>query len=453
MAKTNIEVFNCEQVEMRKGLPNLYVAIEEYQKGNHSILEDYFYKHRYMDTNYVAGNKVTYDASYIKFWDKGLNGFLVAMKKKYSRGTSVGQRESYNGMAVNITQSASKFEEDDIDALFFNYIKEFASTVNLEQFKKSKIEHTLNALRKYIKIQFENNVLKEIYNERMGVDRVMVEGKEYYVKTQEEEVFFDDVYVGQDSESGESIRFEDVLEDEEPHHYNKGRVGTYIEENYEDVLTAKQVEKFNILAEHIKENGVGDLFQKHDQSKFNKAELARILFPDREPSSCVKELNSFLASMQSRMSKALVKDTVMSEGEDLRKKRKPTPKKPEKIEPCYVYSNGFTQEEWNRYFKSHCTMIITSFNEKALKFVDNGEMMIPNINTMLLLSYEDYKIFTNGNLDHRMSIIQSHYNPKKFNLQVGKRELVKVLDANEQKELRKQSRKFISESELRELRA
>lgn len=451
MMNEKVAKYNLEQKEMGNSLPNLFVAIKEYKKGNENILKSFFYVHKSISTNYIDGKKVVYENNYIKFWDKQLNNFLHKMKKKYSRGNDVSGRESYKGQGLSVNQSSGKFEEDEIDSIFYTYIIDFASSVNIDQFKEEKEEHTLNSLRKFIRIQFENDYLKKIYHDRMGVDRVRVDGVDYYVKTQDEDVYFDDVYMGQDSESGETLNLQDILEEEEDITFSKGRVGLFIEENYEKVITKNQLKKFKMIEHYIEENGLENLFQKHDNSKFNKAELARILFPDRSTSSCVKDVDAFINSMRGRMEKQLKREGLFRDDDMLVKNKKKAKKDVEKeIYPVYVYSGGnFTQEEVDKYFDLHVDTIMSGYKDGMLKYYDDGEKMIPNSDKLLPISYEQYDMLKSSKR-YREQVIRESYNPDKFKLKAGVGELVSVIKPEDMEN--KNGRQYISESKLRELR-
>lgn len=220
-----------------------------------------------------------------------------------------------DGSKYKILSPSEKFEAEEIEILFYEYLRGFAQKHDLSKFEGSSEAHRDNNMYKYIKIDFENNVLKAKYNKRMGVDRVQIDGEQYVVKNRLEEVFFDDIYVGapDPDDDMEEINFLGVLDseivDSSSHQYLRDETSDFILERYKEVMTANQLEKFQRLLDWCNQDGnsVSDLFQRNNPIELSKTEISKILYPDRETKGTMRNIEDMFSSMNSRMDKALLK--------------------------------------------------------------------------------------------------------------------------------------------------
>lgn len=305
--------WNREQLEIRQDLPTLFELLERVQNGEDDLMELLFFYRMDLKKHKHDGKMVTYSEVTLELMDKRLNHYLKYLKEKYSDNRGINNIDRVSGHRFKVVTSSEKFETEEIESMFYDYLIQFVHTKDLSKFKGESLEHSNNLLMKYIRIDFENNVLKTEYNKRQNVDRITIEGEQFLVKHQQEEVYFDDIITGIKTEDGENVTILDIIGAEQfegnRSKYAYNREGQYIVDNYKNVLTANQQEKFQKILDWCEQDGntVNDLFHKNNPSEFNKSALSKILYPDRKPSSTTKDIDTFLQSMNSRMRKALAK--------------------------------------------------------------------------------------------------------------------------------------------------
>lgn len=310
-----VNKMNAEGLEIRESLPCLYEGLKMAQNGNTEIIGLYFYykarftSHKYDDGDNTKNVKtVSYD---LIFMDKKVNYFLSSLRKKYSENTGMVQQDSTNGMKFKSVVNTLKVEEEEIHALFNEYLNQFITKHDLGKFEGETSAHSNNLLMKYIKTDFENNAIKALYNKRMGIDRIQIDNKHYTVKNNQEEVFFSDTVCGKDSED-ESIGLLDVYDANATKEYHHTETSEYVFEKYKDILTKNQLEKLNQLIAWCNEDGnsVEDLFQKNNINNFSKSVISKVLFPDRKTTSTMKDIDNLFKSMRNRVNKAMSVDSV-----------------------------------------------------------------------------------------------------------------------------------------------
>lgn len=312
MNKQTIERYNMEQLESRKGLPSFIEALKMARKGNKDVLDMYYYYEMRLETHYYDGRKVVATNYYFIHMDRGVNYFLNKMKKNYCDNSVITTSSNIGNNNFKVNTSSKKFDADEIETLFIEYMNEFVGKHDISNFEGENELHTYNKVLDFIKKDFENNVLKRLYRERMGIKRVQVENETYTVKNYVEEVFIEDIgnatsKEGQSSEEG-ALSFAEIVSNEDVRDYYRNDDSDFIYENYREVLTKKQLEKLDkVLAWLDEGNDVNELFEKNNPQKLSKTALSKILMPERDTKGTMTELNNFISSMRKRMDKALNK--------------------------------------------------------------------------------------------------------------------------------------------------
>lgn len=358
-----IREYNEIQVAERQHLPNLFEAIKMAQEGNMEIIKKFFYGYKVIERFPYDGKMQSYEVDKVKFWDKPTDIFLTNIKKRYTKNIAIGEQNSFSGRKMTYKFNASNFEESEIDEMFYRYMVSLVDRINLDKFVKDTESKTLNAIRKYIRVDFENNFLKKEHNERIGLERVQVDGKMYWVKNKEEEVLFDDIFIGQDEE-GDNIHFLDIVGHGDV--YGNGISASdfvftskkFIEENLEEALTKSQYEKWEVLVEYVNEHGIESILDKYT-GKLKKTAIARIFYPNKSERSTTV-INKLFQRMNDRMEKELEKANVkfVSREEEQIKEAKRTAKKSGQVE---VYTGGLSEEEVEVYFQRHLEGILKAF--------------------------------------------------------------------------------------------
>lgn len=448
--KDRIKEYNELETEERKDLPNLIEAIKIAQEGNDEIIKKFFYSQKMVERIPYDGKMTAYEVNKIHFWDKPLDIFLGHMKKRYTKAVSVGEQNAYSGRKITYKVNVANFEESEIDEIFFIYIMELVSKIDLDKFVKESEAKTLNAVRKYIRVGFQN-AIKKSNNEKIGLERVRVNGKLYYVKNKQEEVFFEDIYIGKD-EDGENLNFLDIVGHEEI--YNTGIDVTdliftpkkFIEENLEDVLTNKQLEKWHLLVEHVKEYGIESILDRHT-GKIVKAKVQRIIYPNKTYKN-IERVDSLIKIMNQRMENALDKSEMkyVSMAEE---QAKENPNKNNKSGEVITFTGGLSEEEVQAYFEKHLESIYNAQMDGRLTWDKGSQTMLPSLESMLELPFEVYEQWANGGKKVKMEIIREYYNPDKFKMRAGKKVIKKTVMSEDFED---KNDKYITPEQLKEIR-
>lgn len=446
--QTEIKEYNEMEIAERQDLPNLFEAIKMAKEGNLNIIDRFFYGQKMIERFPYDGKMTAYEVKKVHFWDKPTDIFLGHLKKRYTRDVSISAKDKFEGREVSYSFKTDNFEESEIDELFYRYILELINKINLDKFVKETESKTLNAIRKYIRVDFENNFLKKEANNRIGLERVQVDGKMYWVKQKKEEVFFDDIYIGM-NDDGEEFHFLDIVGTRD----TSGIDATdfvftskkFIEENMEDALTKSQYEKWEMLVEHVEEHGIDSILDKHT-GKVKKTAIAKIFYPNKSERSTTV-INKLIQRMNDRIEKKLIDagmKFVSSEEEQL-KEAKITAHKSGKVE---VYQGGLSEEEVEKYFQSHLETILKSYTEGRLVFDKGTNTMLPSIDTLNELPFEVYEQFKSGTKKERLAIIEAYHNQDKFKLRAGNKEVTNVVPAKDYEE---KNDKYISPEQLKEI--
>lgn len=445
-----IREYNTMQVEERKNLPNLLEMIRLAQNGDKEVFDKYFYGYKVIERFPYDGKMKSYEVNKVRFWDKPLDIFLKNIKKKYTKNTAIGEKNAFGGHKITYKVNVSNFEESEIDQLFYEYMLELINKINLDNFIKDTEAKTLNAVRKYIRTGFENH-LKKIRNESIDLERVRVNGELYYVKNRQEEVFFDDIYVGQDDE-GEQMHFLDIVGHEDVYGSSFSEEDLiftpkkFIEENLENVLTKNQYKKYQLLLDYVKENGIESIIDRHT-GKIIKARVQRIIYPDKTYKN-IERVDSLIKIMNQRMEKALdeagMKYTSLDE--EIAREQDNSNNKSGKVE---VYTGGLTEEEVQQYFERHLDRILKAFTDGHLTFVKGTNGMLPSDDRLEELPFDVYDRFVKGSKKERLQIIKEYHNRDKFKLRAGKKEVKKKYYSYD---LEEKNDKYITPDELREIR-
>lgn len=443
-----IKEYNENQIKEREHLPNLIEAIKLVKQGDISVLDMYFYGYKEIERFPYEGKMQAYEVSKIKFWDKPLDIWLGHIKKRYTKATAIGEQGGFEGRKVSYKVNVSNFEESEIDIIWYEWLIEFSNKVVLENFVKETESKTLNAMRKYIRVGFQN-YLKKVNNDKIQLERVRVDGKLYYVKNKQEEVFFEDIYVGQDDD-GDNIHFLDIVGTQDTSGFNLSDAmftsKKFIEENLEETLTKKQLEKWNMLIEHVKEYGIESIIDKYT-GKIVKAKVQRVVYPDKEFKN-IERVDSLVKIMNARMEKALdlagVKYISLAEEE-----AKENPKKDNKSGEVTVYTGGFTEEEVEQYFQRHIESIYKAHVSGRLTWDKGKNGMLPSLENMNELPFDIYEKWVKGNKVTKIEIINEYYNKDKFKMKAGKKVIKKETVGVEFED---KNAKYITPEELTEIR-
>lgn len=445
-----ITEYNEVQIEERKDLPNLVKMMELAQQGDMETFDMFFYGYKDIERHYYDGKMQSYEINKVRFWDEPLSIFLTNIKKRYCKQISVGEQSGFGGRNISYKTNISSFEESEVDTLWYEWMREFVLDIKLENFQKDTEGQMLNAIRLYIRKSFQNH-LKKVNNEKIKLERVRVDGELYYVKNQQEEVFFEDIYMGSDDEGGK-MDFLDIVDTEDRYDvdiYDEEEdsiTKTFINDNLEEVLTKKQYEKYQMLLEHVKEHGIESILDKHS-GKIIKARVQRVMYPDKDYKN-IERIDSLIKIMNSRMEKALEKanmDFVSSDEE----RAKEEGIELDKHSQVVSYVGGLSEEEVAEYFEKHLENILRAYTTRNLTFVKGEHMMLPSLNTMLEIPFEVYEKFTKSGKVVKMEIIREYHNPDKFKLKAGKKENISV---NKNIHLEDKNSRYITPTQLKEIR-
>lgn len=444
----SIEDYNRMMIEERKDLPNLLDMIAEYQEGSQEVFDMYFYGYKTMKREYYSGRKRSHAVAEVRFWDEHLSIFITNMKKRYCRNIKIGGSSAFSERNISFSTNVSNFEESEIDALWYEWMSEFAMNVKLENFQKESEARTLNALRLYIRKSFENH-LKKVDNKRIGLERVRVDGELYYVKNNQEDVFFDDIYIGSDDD-GNKMDFLDIIEHEDEYDVLEEEEFDYtskhfIEENLEEVLTRKQYEKYKVLEEYVKEHGIESILDKHSH-RIIKARVQRICYDGDFQNN--ERIDSLIRTMNKRMRKALDNQEI-----EYTPYEKPVAVEEEVKErrgsECITYTGGLTQEEVDEYFQRRLERIYDDYVSKRLTFVKGENGMLPSQDTLLEIPFDAYERFISSGKSIKLEIIEEYFNKEKFNLKAGP---MKLIDKAYELEPEDKNARYVSVDEIREIR-
>lgn len=445
-----IREYNEIELADRQNLPNLFVAIKQAKEGDIELIKKFFYSQKEIERIPYDGKMQAYEVIKIHFWDKPLDIFLGHMKKRYTKAISVGEQNGYSGRKITYKVNVSNFEESEIDEIFYTYFMELVLKIDLDKFIKESEAKTLNALRRYIRIGFQN-AIKKANNEKIGLERVRVDGKLYYVKNKQEEVFFEDIYIGKDEE-GENLSFLDIVGSNNL--YGNGvnlndiafTPKKFIEENLDDVLTKKQLDKWNLLVEYVNRNGIESILDKYT-GKIIKAKVQRIIYPDKTYKN-IERVDSLVKIMNQRMENALDKAEMkyMSLAEE---QARENPNKENKSGEVVTFTGGLTEDEVEMYFNRHLETIYNAHVDGRLSWDKGSKTMLPSLECMLELPFEVYDKWKSGSKKTKMEIIREYYNPDKFKMKAGKKVIKKsiVVDDVEEKNDR-----YITPEQLKEVR-
>lgn len=446
-----IREYNTMQVEDRKNLPNLLEMIKLAQEGNKEVFDKYFYGYKVIEKFPYDGKIKSYEVNKVRFWDKPLDTFLKNIKKRYTKNTAIGEKNAFSGHKITYKVNISNFEESEIDQLFYEFMLELIEKIELDNFIKDTEAKTLNAIRKYIRMGFEN-YLKKLRNESVGLERVRVNGELYYVKNKQEEVFFEDIFVGQDDE-GEQIHFLDIVSHEDVYGSSFSEEDLiftpkkFIEENLEEVLTKNQFEKYQLLLEYVKEHGIESILNKHT-GKIIKSRVQKIIYPDKVFKNNVERVDSLVKIMNQRMERALDKAGIdyVSLDEEISKHQDNSDNKNGEV---VVFTGGFTEEEVERYFQQHLESILRAYMEGRLTFDKGSEGMLPSDDRLEEFPFDVYDRFVKASRKERLQIIEEYHNKDKFKLRAGKKEIKKKHYSNN---LEEKNNRYITPDELRDIR-
>lgn len=445
-----IAEYNKSQLDERKDLPNLFETIKLAQQGDTRIINMFFYGYKIIERFPYEGHMEAYEVTKVKFWDKPTDIFLNNIKKRYTKDVAIGEQSSFGGRKMNYKFNVSNFEESEIDEMFFRYMLSLVEKIQLEKFVKETESKTLNAIRKYIRVDFENNFLKKEHNERIGLERVQVDGKMYWVKNKEEEVFLDDINCGQD-EDGEKVHFLDIVGYDDVYEGLSASDFTFtskkfIEENLEEALTNNQYEKWQLLVEYVNENGIESILDKYT-GKIKKTAVAKIFYPNKSERSTTV-INKLIQRMNERIEKELVNAGVkfISKEEEQMKEAQKVAKKSGAVE---VYTGGLTEEEVEKYFEQHIESILRASREGRLTWDKGTNSMLPSLATMNELPFDVYDKWISGGSVTRKEIIKEYYNADKFKMKAGKKEVTNVVPV---KEFEDKNDKYITPTDLKEIR-
>ncbi|KQL54066.1 hypothetical protein AN964_11535 [Heyndrickxia shackletonii] len=349
LKEENVSSWNMEQIALRKGLPNLYISMLKAMEGDHRFLDLQIMRKRKIE--YWDNDRKIHE--YIIVVDKTLNKYLTKLKKIYCSNTEHTFSAKYNDLKVGVRSTNKVFEASEIESMFINYIITFpygfvevldgmfVTVPSIKNFKGENDEHSNNKLVKYIVSSFEKQVvLKRIHKEK-DVKRLMVKGKTYFVKQNDlEEISYEDIILSQSSDDDDTVSFEELIsENYSTYDYGKKKEYNYIINNYRDILTDKQLERFDLLVNAV-ETGqfeIDHLFHPIHKNQFNIEAVGKILFPDQDNNYRQPAVRNMLKSMKSRVNKDLKKQGF--EEIEIRSDLAPFPMLPPKENKMFIDFN------------------------------------------------------------------------------------------------------------------
>lgn len=409
-----VKQYNEEQLEIRQSLPTFFEALELAQQGNKDIIDLFFYyKTKFSSHIYLDGDnsrRVTSVIYELNFMNKGLHYFLLSLKKMYCDNKGIVQRDSTNDIKFKSVVKSSKFDDDEIESLFNDYLKKFVTKHDLSRFKGESLTHSNNRLIKYIKTDFNNNVLKVLYNERMGVERVQVNKKQYIVKNHQEEVFFEDTVCRKNEDEEVKTLLEVFSADNLlPKEYTYTDESEFLHNNYKNVFTKNQLEKFNKIVEWcaVEGNSVEELFQKNNPSELSKSALSKILFPDRKTTSTMKDIENLFKSMKSRVNKAMGIEGVDS------------PVKTYIPSSNNQLPDSFSAEEQKLFKKYNLEKYIIGVSQSKLP-EHQMYSSVKTYNREPFITYEDYELLLQGKISVQYIIDKYKISKREMNAKNGK---------------------------------
>ncbi len=317
---------NAEEHEKRVDLPNLYQSMVLASQG-----DDYYLGLHTWD-KWITGTYINENGKAKKWFDKKLvlveprlNKLLNDLKKEFCNKKdtySFGIKQGHYSIGATATNAV--FEDREIESMFRDYLQYFPYGVvyliedeievnvpTLDNFKGENDKHSNNKLIKYITDTFKKKVIIEVLNKRNDVVRRMVDGETYFVKQNDLDVVsFEDLQLSHrdDDEGNEDLtEVVETIADEQTHEYFAQKPMRFIQENYKNILSEQQLERFNLLAKAI-DNKELELFKDQYQSQLNIEGIGKVLFPDKENNYRQPAVRSMLKSMHKKMEKALQKE-------------------------------------------------------------------------------------------------------------------------------------------------
>jgi hypothetical protein len=323
-----IQKWNREQLELRRGLPNLYRSMLESKQGNSDYLDLHVLRKRKIEL--WNGKKRIHE--YIILMDKRLNDYLIKLKQKYCDNNDYVFSVNYHNAKMGVKSSNKVFESEEIESMLINYVMSFpfgfvevyegfyVNVPEIKKFKGETDEHSNKKLVKYIMKSFEKQVLLKRLHKQKNVKRVMKAGKTYFVKQNDiETVSFEDVALPEKLTENDINSFEDIITDDT---YKSGRQKEfeYILNNYRKVLTKNQLERLDQLLHAIetKQVNIDDLFHPIHNNQLNIEAIGKILFPDKDNKYRQPAVRNLLKSMRSRMDKQLQKEGFTNQENKIR---------------------------------------------------------------------------------------------------------------------------------------
>lgn len=325
MTQMDVNRLNAEELEMRKDLPNLYVSMKQAANGNPYNLELQFMMKRKLEVWKMDGKPRNKIHEYIVFMDKKLNHMLINLKGKYCDTKANTMSANYHGSKLGVKTHLKMFDAWEIESWLINYIMVFptgfvdvnetvsVSLPSLDKFVGDSDEHTYNKLLNYITTYFEKQIIIPKLNLDKNVKRLVKNGKVHYIKNDIEVVSFEDIIPAQKNDStGEDaeISFYELMRNEPTKHtYGKQEVSKYVFENYKDIMTKDQLQKFNSIlrAVDVGEVNIDELFHSVIDNKLKLEAIGEILYPDKANNYLQPAVRNMLKSMRSRMDKELAR--------------------------------------------------------------------------------------------------------------------------------------------------
>ncbi|WP_226087462.1 hypothetical protein [Mesobacillus sp. S13] len=319
----DIAKWNNDQLEMRKDLPNLYISMKQAANGNPYNLELQFMMKRKLEVWKIDGRPQNAVHEYIVFMDKKLNHLLITLKQKYCESKGNTMSAHYNGSKLGVKASMKIFDAWEIESWLTNYIMSFpngfvdvnesisVSLPTLEKFVGETESHTYNKLINYINSSFEKQIIIPKLNQDKHVKRLVKDGRVHNIKNDIELVSFEDIITPQKNDSsGEDteISFYELMRNEPSKHtYGRQETSNFVFENYKDIMTQDQLDKFNTILKAVEmgEVNINELFHSVIENKLKLEAIGEILFPGKSNNYWQPAVRNMLKSMRSRMDKEL----------------------------------------------------------------------------------------------------------------------------------------------------
>jgi hypothetical protein len=381
LREEDVARWNKEQWEMRKDLPNLFQSMLQSKEGNSDNLDLQVFRKRKIEYWKLKGKEEKKIHEYIVLMDKQLNDYLIKLKQKYCNNDEYIFSAKYKDTKIGVKSSNKVFDSLEIESMLVNYLLTFPfgyvevcqgifiNVPDIEKFKGENDEHSNNKLVNYIIKSFEKQVLlKRLHNEK-DVKRVMVKGKTYFVKQNDiETVSFEDIELPQkasDSEDDDIVTFDEIInENYFTYDYSRQKEFNYILNNYREVLTENQLQRFDQLLNAIETGqiNIDDLFHPIHKNKLNIEAVGKILFPDKDNSYRQPAVKNMLKSMKNRMDKELKKQGFIDK--EIRSDYAPLPMLPASENKKY------------KDYKIDSKYLMKNYYINNLHMKDNGESLV-----------------------------------------------------------------------------